>query len=103
VQKSGKVFRPEERLTLEEAIRAYTVTPAWAFFEEDLKGSVEVGKYADLVILERDILTVNPLEIKDIPVLRTMTNGEFVYLNPNQDPNQEVVYYRYPERVPFLE
>lgn len=103
VRKSGKVFRPEERLTLEEAIRAYTHTPAWAFFEEDLKGSVEVGKYADLVVLGRDILTVDPLEVKDIPVLRTMTNGKFVYLNPDQDPNQEVVYYRYPARTPFLE
>ena len=103
VRKSGKVFRPEERLTLEEAIRAYTYSPAWAFFEEDLKGSIEVGKYADLVVLGRDILTVDPLEIKDIPVLRTMTNGKFVYLNPDQDPNQEVVYYRYPARTPFLE
>lgn len=103
VRKSGKVFRPEERLTLEEAIRAYTYSPAWAFFEEDLKGSIEVGKYADLVVLGRDILTVDPLEIKDIPVLRTMTNGKFVYLNPDQNPNQEVVYYRYPARTPFLE
>ena len=103
VRKSGKVFRPEERLTLEEAIRAYTHTPAWAFFEEDLKGSVEVGKYADLVVLGQDILTVDPLQIKDIPVLRTMTNGKFVYVNADQDPNQKVVYYRYPARVPFLE
>lgn len=103
VRKSGKVFRPEERLTLEEAIRAYTFTPAWAFFEEDLKGSIEVGKYADLIVLGRDILTVDPLEIKDIPVLRTMTNGKFVYVNPDQDPNQKVNYYRYPARTPFLE
>ena len=103
IRKSGKVYRPEERLTLEEAIRAYTATPAWAFFEEDRKGTLEVGKYADLVVLGQDILSVDPLQIKDIPVLRTMTNGEFVYLNPDQDPNQEVVYYRYPARVPFLD
>ena len=101
VRKSGKVFRPEERLTLEEAIRAVTVKPAWAFFEEDIKGSVEVGKYADLVVLGRDILTVDPLEIKDIPVLMTMTNGKFVYVNPDTDPQQKVTYYRYPARVSY--
>ena len=103
VRKSGKVFRPEERLTLEETIRAYTLTPAWAFFEDDLKGSIEVNKYADLVVLGRDILTVDPMEIKDIPVLRTMTNGKFVYVNPNQDPHQEVEYFRYPARISFLD
>jgi predicted amidohydrolase YtcJ len=101
VRKSGKVFRPEERLTLEEAIRAVTVKPAWAFFEEDIKGSVEVGKYADLVVLARDILTIDPLQIKDIPVLMTMTNGKFVYVNPNRDPQQKVEYFRYPARVSY--
>ena len=101
VRKSGKVFRPEERLTLEEAIRAVTVKPAWAFFEEDIKGSVEAGKYADLVVLGRDILTIDPLQIKDIPVLMTMTNGKFVYVNPDTDPQQTVTYYRYPARVSY--
>ena len=101
VRKSGKVFRPEERLTLEEAIRAVTLKPAWAFFEDDIKGSVEVGKYADLVVLARDILTIDPLEIKDIPVLMTMTDGKFVYVNPDQDPQQKVEYFRYPARVSY--
>ena len=95
------MFRPEERLTLEEAIRAVTVKPAWAFFEDDIKGSVEVGKYADLVVLGRDILTIDPLEIKDIPVLMTMTNGRFVYVNPDSDPQQKVTYFRYPARVSY--
>ena len=103
VRKSGKVFRPEERLTLEEAIRAYTITPAWAFFEDEQKGSIEVGRFADLVVLGKDILTVDPLQIKDIPVLRTMTDGQFVYVNPNQDPDQKVIYFRYPARTPFLD
>ena len=103
VRKSGKVFRPEERLTLEEAIRAVTLKPAWAFFEDNIKGSVEVGKYADLVVLARDILTIDPLQIKDIPVLMTMTNGKFVYLNPNQDPQQKVEYFRYPARVSYTD
>ena len=103
VRKSGKVYQPEESLTLEQAIRTVTITPAWAFFEDDIKGSLEVGKWADLVVLGRDILTVDPMKIKDIPVLRTMTGGRFVYVNPNQDPDQEVKYYRYPQRTSYLD
>jgi hypothetical protein len=83
VRRSGKVINPEERITVEEAIRAVTITPAYSTFEEDLKGSIEPGKLADLVVLGRDILTVPPLEIKDIPVLRTMMGGKFVYVNPD--------------------
>jgi hypothetical protein len=83
VRESGKVINPEERITVEEAIRAVTITPAYSTFEEDLKGSIEPGKLADLVVLGRDILTVPPLEIKDIPILRTMMGGEFVYINPD--------------------
>ena len=55
------------------------------------------------MVLGRDILTVDPLEIKDIAVLRTMTNGRFVYVNPNQDPQQKVEYFRYPARTPYLD
>jgi hypothetical protein len=87
VNRSGKVLNPEERITLAEAIRAVTMTPAYSTFQENLKGSIEPGKLADLVVLGRDILTVPPLEIKDIPVLRTMVGGEFVYINPDPDLN----------------
>jgi predicted amidohydrolase YtcJ len=83
VRSSGKVINPEERITVEEAIRAVTITPAYSTFEEDLKGSIEPGKLADMVVLDRDILTVPPLEIQDITVLRTMIGGEFVYVNPD--------------------
>ena len=92
---SGKVLQPEERMTLEEAIRAVTIVPAYASFEEDHKGSIEVGKLADLVVLGRDILTVDQEEIREIPVLMTMIGGRFVYINPNQDPNQKVEYIYY--------
>jgi predicted amidohydrolase YtcJ len=91
------VINPEERISLEEAIRAVTITPAYSTFQEDLKGSIEVGKLADLVVLGRDLLTVPPLEIKDIPVMRTMIGGEFLYTNPDPDPNQAVEYW-YPTR-----
>jgi len=97
LRSSGKVINPEERIGLEEAIRAVTITPAYSTFQEDLKGSIEVGKLADLVVLGRDILTVPPLEIKDIPVMRTMIGGEFLYTNPDPDPNQAVEYW-YPTR-----
>ena len=80
-----------------------TITSAWTFFEADVKGSIEAGKFADLVVLGRDILTVDPMEIKDIPVLMTMTGGKFVYINPNQDPNQKVEYFRYPQRTSYLD
>ena len=83
VRSSGKVINPEERITVEEAIRAVTITPAYSTFEENLKGSIEPGKLADLVVLDGDILSVPPLEIKDIAVLKTMMGGEFVYLNPD--------------------
>ena len=83
VRSSGKVINPEERITVEEAIRAVTITPAYSTFEENLKGSIEPGKLADLVVLDGDILTVPSLEIRDIAVLRTMMGGEFVYVNPD--------------------
>jgi len=97
LRKSGKVINPDERISREEAIRAVTITPAYSTFQEDLKGSIEVGKLADLVVLGRDLLTAPPLEIKDIPVMRTMIGGEFVYTNPDPDPNQKVEYW-YPTR-----
>jgi predicted amidohydrolase YtcJ len=103
VRKSGKVYQPEEQLTLEEAIRAVTITSAWTFFEDDVKGSIEAGKFADRVVLGKDILTVDPMDIKDIPVLMTMTGGKLVYVNSNQDPDQEVKYYRYPARTSYLD
>ncbi len=82
-------------MTLEEAIRATTINVAFASFEENVKGSIEVGKLADLVVLGQDLLTVPKEEIRDIPVLMTMINGVFVYVNPNQDPNQKVEYIYY--------
>jgi predicted amidohydrolase YtcJ len=103
VRKSGKVFQSEERLTLEEAIRAVTLTSAWTFFENDVKGSIEAGKYADLVVLGRDILSIDPMEIKDIPILMTMTHGKSVYVNPDQDPMQKVDYLRPPVRNSYLD
>jgi imidazolonepropionase-like amidohydrolase len=68
-----------------------------------VKGSIEAGKFADLVVLGKNLLTVDPMEIKDIPVLMTITGGNLVYVNPNQDPDQTVEYYRYPARTSYLD
>lgn len=97
LRSSGKVINPEERITVEEAIRAVTITPAYSTFEEDLKGSIEAGKLADLVVLGGDPLTVPSIEIKDIPVMRTMIGGKFLYTNPDSDPNQQIEFW-YPTR-----
>ena len=55
-----------------------------------------------MVVLGQDILTIDPLKIIEIPVLKTMTNGKFVYVNPNQDAQQKTEYFRYPARTPYM-
>jgi len=76
---SGLDYVPEEKITPEEAIRAYTLHSAYASFEENTKGSLEAGKLADLTILGADPTTVDPTEIAHIPVQGTIVNGELLY------------------------
>jgi predicted amidohydrolase YtcJ len=76
---SGRVFAADEALTMMEAIQAYTLYGAWLSFEEDLKGSIEPGKLADLVVLDRDLLTIDPEHIMDTRVLQTWLGGTLVY------------------------
>jgi predicted amidohydrolase YtcJ len=64
---------------VEEALRIYTLHGAYASFEEHLKGSITVGKLADLVVLGANPLTVDPYTIKDIPVEKTMVGGQVVF------------------------
>jgi len=70
---------PQEKITIEEAIRAYTLNTAYAGFEENIKGSLETGKLADFVILSDNLLTMEPDGIKDVPVLMTVVGGRVVY------------------------
>lgn len=76
---SGRVFGKEEALTVMEALRAYTLYGAWLTFEEDRKGSIEPGKLADMIVLDRDILTIDPDHIMDINVDQTWLGGKLVY------------------------
>ena len=73
---SGEVIAPEQRITVEEALRLYTLGGAYASFEESIKGTIETGKLADLVVLSEDPTVVVPETIKDIEVLMTMVGGE---------------------------
>jgi predicted amidohydrolase YtcJ len=75
----GTVWGPSQRISVEEAIRVGTINGAYASFEEKLKGSIEPGKLADLVVLGRDPFHEDPSNLVDIPVERTMTGGKWVY------------------------
>jgi predicted amidohydrolase YtcJ len=76
---SGRVLAPEERLTVEQAIRAQTIDAAWQLFADDIIGSLEVGKYADTVVLSADPRTVPPEQIADLDVRATFLAGRQVY------------------------
>jgi predicted amidohydrolase YtcJ len=76
---SGLVIGPDERVTPYQALKAVTAHAAWQIKEERSKGSLEVGKLADLVILERNPLTVDPATIKDIAVLETIKEGRTIF------------------------
>jgi len=70
---------PGQRLTMAEAIKHFTLGSAYASHEEDIKGSLEVGKLADMVILSRDLFTIEPEEILETRVLYTILGGKIVY------------------------
>ncbi|ABW18413.1 amidohydrolase [Alkaliphilus oremlandii] len=76
-------FYPKECMSIEDAIDAYTMGSAFNEVKEDFKGRLKEGYVADLIVLDRDIFTVNPMEIKDITVEKTMVHGEFVYQKSN--------------------
>jgi hypothetical protein len=75
----GNVWGPKQKITVEEAIRVGTLNGAYASYEENLKGSIEAGKLADLVVLGRDPLKENPSTLVTIPVERTMAGGHWTF------------------------
>lgn len=77
--RSGFVLGPDQRISPYDALYAMTMAGAYQYFEEDVKGSLTVGKQADLVVLGANPLTVDPKTIKDIPVLETIAHGKTVF------------------------
>ncbi len=75
-------FVPEQCITMEEALKTYTINAAYGAFEEQVKGSIEVGKLADLVILDKNPLKVPKDKIRDIQVVETIIRGETIYKKP---------------------
>jgi predicted amidohydrolase YtcJ len=76
---SGRVFAEEESLTMIEALQGYTLYGAYLSFEEDIKGSIEPGKLADMIVLDQDLLTIDPAHIMDTRVLQTWLGGKLVW------------------------
>ena len=70
---------PEQKITVEEAVRAYTLGSAYAEFQENVKGSITAGKLADIVLLSRDIFKIDPNEIESVKVVMTMVDGRVVF------------------------
>lgn len=70
---------PEQKISIEDAIKCYTINSAYAAFEENIKGSIEVGKLADMIVLSDDLLSIDPVKIKDVQVLMTIFDGKIIY------------------------
>ncbi|WP_143745359.1 amidohydrolase family protein, partial [Marinococcus halophilus] len=79
--KTGKIVGSEQSISLQEAIKFYTIHGAYASFEENIKGSIEAGKKADFIILDRAILDTPIEEIKNTKVEKTFIDGKVVYEN----------------------
>ena len=75
----GKETGKDERVSVYDALKAVTINAAYAYFEEAEKGTIEVNKKADFVILDANPLTVAPYDIKDISVLKTIKDDEVVW------------------------
>ena len=79
---SSEGWHPEEAVTRAQALKMFTIWPAYAAFEEKLRGTIETGKLADLTILSADIMTIPPLEILKTRCVMTVINGEIVWSEP---------------------
>jgi hypothetical protein len=73
---------PDERVSRLDALKMYTLNPAYAAFEEEIKGSIAPGKLADLTVLSKDIFSIPEAEIRDTEVVMTVLGGKVVYRRP---------------------
>jgi len=74
-------WHPEQKMTIEEAIKGFTIWAAYGAWQEDVLGSIEVGKMADITILDKDLLTIEPEDILTTKVLATIVGGDVKYIN----------------------
>lgn len=77
--KNPQGWFPEQKLTIKEALEAYTMGSAYAEFQEHEKGSITAGKLADMVLLSDDVLSIDPVKIRDVKVLKTWVGGKLTY------------------------
>ncbi len=77
--RSGDILGPAQRVDVMTALKAMTIWPAWQHFEEDTKGSIEVGKLADLIILSKDPTAIDPETLDTIKVLKTIKEGKVIF------------------------
>lgn len=75
----GQLWGPDQRISVEEAIQIGTIHGAYSSYEENEKGSLESGKLADLVVLGQDPTAIDPTSILNIPIVKTMVGGRWVY------------------------
>jgi len=75
---------PGEKITVHEALEAFTINGAWANFEEEAFGSIEVGKWGDLTVLDQDLLAIDPGRILETEVLYTIIEGRIIWQNPER-------------------
>jgi predicted amidohydrolase YtcJ len=79
ISRAGAEVGPDQRITPLEALKAQTINVAWQYGEQESKGTLEPGKRADLVILDRNPLKVEPMAIKDVVVVETVKDGKTIY------------------------
>ena len=79
---SGPAWHPEQILTVEETLHATTVAPAWLTHDEHRRGKLVPGYVADLVVLDRDPVTIPPEELSEVKVVATMLGGRWVFGGP---------------------
>jgi hypothetical protein len=72
-------FEPDQKMTRFEALKSYTINAAYGAFEENIKGSIQVGKYADFTVLSQDIMTIPERDILDTKIVYTIVNGIIEY------------------------
>jgi len=81
--KNNNGWYPQEKISVEQALRCYTINNAYAGFQENILGILKNGMLADFVVLDADLFSIAPEKIKDVKVLRTIVNGKEMYRRAN--------------------